>query len=566
MSTQTIDPKVVQAQAAEVADLAELDDEEPTPPPVKEPELGSLADLARPDPDFTVNAGAFTIALNDVARAHGKSASLPVLTMVHVEANAALKQITVAATNLEVAITRTLPAHVNRSGVICLPQVLATVIAGVEDTQAVRISVNAQSLTAAVTARTLASTLKCLPGADFPLVSPYANGAVKVAELELDADQLQAISKRVLPFTDTSDARPVLSGIHITADAPKHKPDGETTVKLEGADSFRLAQLTVKSVPCEFFLGDQTPKSWRHALDVIVPARFFTETLRLIAALDAARASDTEESETVTPDSDLFTLAFFAHLPKAEKGKGKKGDATQPEPEPVSAEGFAMMTTLEGTVLYNLIDGTYPDLTSILKAPAGLKTIPLPLATLGALKTAEQFADNKTVRLKCNVPKQRVVVGANSLEHGDYAATVAVLFGEDAPADKFEIAFNVRYLADIIKAVAFGDGETPVPMQVTEPSKPMFMNARGFRTVLMPMSINAVNDTAAENESSDPDPDTVQAAKAEQVVEGNVASAQVFTVVCPCNAKVAVIAGSTEICGNCGCILDDQGIVVQESA
>ena len=181
MSTQTIDPKVVQAQAAEVADLAELDDEEPTPPPVKEPELGSLADLARPDPDFTVNAGAFTIALNDVARAHGKSASLPVLTMVHVEANAALKQITVAATNLQVVITRMLPAHMNRARGICLPQVLAPLVAGVADTQAVRISVNAQALTTCITAITLASMLKCLPGADFPLVSPYANSAVKLA-------------------------------------------------------------------------------------------------------------------------------------------------------------------------------------------------------------------------------------------------------------------------------------------------------------------------------------------------------------------------------------------------
>ncbi len=130
------DPKAVHAQAKEVADFAELDAGEPR---------------------------------------------FPVLTMIHVAANAALKQITVAATNLQVVITRMLPAHMNRARGICLPQVLAPLVAGVADTQAVRISVNAQALTTCITAITLASMLKCLPGADFPLVSPYANSAVKLA-------------------------------------------------------------------------------------------------------------------------------------------------------------------------------------------------------------------------------------------------------------------------------------------------------------------------------------------------------------------------------------------------
>ncbi|CAG0981041.1 hypothetical protein ANRL3_02134, partial [Anaerolineae bacterium] len=472
--------------------------------------------------------------------------------------------------------------QVNQPSALCVPQILTPLIGNVWKEGDVTISVNAKIVTAHLQAGALSSTLKGLDANEFPIVEPPDN-LTQIATLEFTRDELHEMIARVIPFAATDESRPILTGIHLTADK---KGQDSATVKLAAADGFRLAELSQRDILAKF-TDAKPPKNWKHALDVIVPARVFVEAEKLAPG-------DDSEVQTIG-------ITFFVYVAKDQKDKNGETDGS----------GVAYVDTPQGGMMCQLLAGAYPDVSKIIKTTAELKTIPLPpLQTLNALAGARLFAADSLNTVTLMYTDQRILVKAFSVESGNYARVVRLpldVYDQVAspkitlPEDGLKMAFNVRYLGEIIRTVAFQDGESPVLMQVSIPSAPMYMNTRNYKTVLMPMNVNdgedskvvtqpvstatpanesstpeqsaidarfapdaaTLNDAAMDAEralasvASDPDPANLQDLAAEQMLEQTdpPAEPKIYTVICPCGTQLEIVEGSEEICPNCERIL-----------
>jgi DNA polymerase-3 subunit beta len=140
---------------------------------------------------------------------------------------------------------------------------------------------------------------------------------------------------------------------------------------------------------------------------------------------------------------------------------------------------------LKETVLNTqLIDGNFPDIRRII--PAESKTV----VTIGreewlqACKRAAIFARDGSNIVKLSVSSDEMTVSAASAEYGEGATSLSV----NVTGNPLEIAFNVRFLIDVLSAL-----DVPqVTLGMNEPNRPGLIRAVGddaFTYVVMPMHL-----------------------------------------------------------------------------
>ncbi len=361
---------------------------------------------------FRIRAGSLKAALADIAAVVSPKATIPILSMVMVQAGDGV--LTLSATNLDLWASRDLATddrEVNsadwraslRAFAVCVPAKPLLGILGEIDADAM-VTVEAMDEASAtvggavkVTAGRSRWTLKGLPSADFPGAAPAEwdiEFSMKAAAL---ADAFAAVGHAI----SSEETRYYLNGVFLhPADA-----DGALDLRFAATDGHRLARLAIDA-----------PEGSLCAPAVIVP--------RQVVSILAKELGRVPEDGEIGVSMGRGGAVMLFTLPMPDDG------------------------TL--TVQAKMIEGTFPDYTRVIPdAPPNRLTVGRE-ALLGALRRVVVLADGKSRAVKLEAGTDKLTLTASTIELGDAAEEVPCVYG----GPQIIWGFDGRYLRDALGAVA----------------------------------------------------------------------------------------------------------------
>lgn len=372
--------------------------------------------------------------LNVVGRVVPSKSTLPVLGNVLLASDRG--QLKLAATNLDMAVSYWVGAHVDEEGAVTLPaRLLADFVSSLPDDR-IDMALTTRGYTMHLTCGRFAANIKGIDAEDFPRIPGVADAVPYALPAAMMRECIQSVVFAAAP----DDSRPVLSGVLFTL------KDGQLT--LAAADGFRLAVRSAELTDPSVEGGQPTAP-----LQMIVPAKTLAEVARVLA--------DGEEQVEIaaTPNKNQV---MFRQAARAE-------------------------------IVSRLIEGQFPDYHKILPKQYNTRAVVNTSEFLRATRAASVFARDNSMIVKLDVtpgPEElvpgRLNVTANSAEVGDNAGEVdASVEGGEA-----QIAFNGRYLRDALEAI----GTAQAALEITGPSSPGVIKPVGeqndYLHVIMPMQVS----------------------------------------------------------------------------
>lgn len=363
--------------------------------------------------------------LGVVSRAVAPRSTLPVLGNILVTTDEG--RLRLSATNLELGISCWIGAKIEEDGATTIPARTFVDLVNALPNEEVKMDLAVRTQTLNLRCGSFNNDIKCIDAQEFPPLPPEElDGG-----LTLDLEELREMIQQVVFAASTDDARPVLTGVLVEIN------DGE--LSMAAADGFRLS-LRHSHL--------STPESG--PIRAIIPSRALSELARV--------AGDEEESVTMI-------------LPPNR--------------------GQVIFRTQNIELVSQLIEGTYPDVKGIIPNGYSSRAVLPTNSFLKACKAADIFA-----REAAHSARLRITPGGE-LEPGtlEISATAAETGSTETLVDatvegdeEVEIAFNVRFLIDVLSIV-----DTPnVALETNNASSPGVMRSVGrddFLHVIMPMHL-----------------------------------------------------------------------------
>jgi DNA polymerase-3 subunit beta len=362
--------------------------------------------------------------LSLVTRAVAPRSTLPVLGNVLVATESG--RLRLSATNLELGITCWIGAKIEAEGSTTVPaRTFADLVSALPNDR-VDMELNVRNQTLNVHCGQSNNDIKCIDAQEFPPLPP----SDLESDLMLNVADLREMISQVVFAASTDDARPVLTGVLVEINA------GEMT--MAAADGFRLSVRTAHL---------SSPSTG--PIRAIIPGRALSELSRV--------ASDGDETVSMTLPPNRGQVIFRAKNVE---------------------------------LVSQLIEGTFPDFQGVVPTSHTTRTILPTQAFLKACKAADIFAREAAHSARIRItPKGElepgtVEVSATAAQTGSNETVVDATV-EGAP---IEIAFNVRYLLDVLGVV-----DTPnVALETSGASAPGVIRPVGrddFLHVIMPMHL-----------------------------------------------------------------------------
>ena len=187
---------------------------------------------------LTCDQGDLMAALTTVSKAVNINNTLPVLNNILLKAEN--KKLTFAATNLEIAITTSIPAEIKNEGSLTVPARLFTSYVSLLSAGKVELT-NKEGLDLQVKAAKSQTRVKGISADEFPLIPQVK----KEVSLQLSAGDLLTAIQQVAFASARDMVRPVLAGVNLHATKKE--------VRLAATDSYRLSEkvLTPTKAPAE---------------------------------------------------------------------------------------------------------------------------------------------------------------------------------------------------------------------------------------------------------------------------------------------------------------------------
>ena len=365
--------------------------------------------------------------LSVVQRAVATRTTLPITQNVYIATdNSRLK---LAATNLEIAISTWVGAHVEEEGSITVPARLLTEFANSLPPERIDITSTAQPLGLALTCARFKANINGQNADDFPPIPTVDEGVIG----RIDAPVLRHAINHVAFAAATEDSRPVLTGIkvEITGDS----------FTFAAADGFRLA----------IYEGKLT-EPMSEDISFILPARALQEVNRLISG----------QSNPVE-----FTVT------------------------PQKSQALFRMENVE--LVSQLVQGTFPDYRQLIPNNYDSRIVVNQDAFLQATRTASIFARDGSgiVRLRMRSGEDgargSVAIESRAEEMGENTGEIdADVEGGDA-----KIAFNSKYLNEVLEVLADRDValETTTPSSPGVIKPALDDDTHKYTHVVMPMFV-----------------------------------------------------------------------------
>ncbi len=363
--------------------------------------------------------------LSIVSRAVAARSTLPILSNILIATDNG--RLRLAATNREMGITCWIGASIEEDGELTVPsRTLTDLVGTLLREQRVDLEVDVRGNTLHLTSGPTQAHIKGLDGNDFPITPEAAENDLVI---QIPAGELKETIEMVALAAANDDTRPVLTGVSVSY--------AEGLLTLAAADGFRLS---VRSIEIENGVGD--------TFSLIVPAKVLRELQRI-----------------VSDDDDLVTMIISRE----------------------QSQAWFHLNSIE--LFTQTIDGTFPDYNQIIPNEITTETVLDVPDLLRACKRADIFAREANHLVKFTIQPEDgmtgvVRVSATSAETGENEGTlIASITG-----DEMEIAFNVRYLMEILSVLNVNQ----VFLGTSRSDKPGLLKVVGdqsFTHVVMPMHL-----------------------------------------------------------------------------
>ncbi len=359
-----------------------------------------------------------------VSRAVATRSTLPVLNNILLSAEQG--RLKLAATNLELAITCWIGAKVDEEGATTLPARVLNDFVNSMPPERIEMNLNVKTQTLHLKCARYNANIKGIDAQEFPIIPTVGDGK----RVALEASTLREMIEQTTFAAATDESRPVLTGV-----LAKFEKD---RVTFAAADGYRLSvRYATLSEPLEA------------PLSVIIPAR---------ALQELARVSGDQEDPIIIAVTENQSQVLF------------------------------QLTNIE--IVSQLIEGQFPDFTRIIPTSYVTRTVVTTAELQNAVKASSVFARESMNTVRLNIAPAgemgggRLTIAATSAESGDNVGDIdATVEGEP-----IEIAFNARYLADVLSVVH----APQVVLETTASTSPGVFRAAGrddFIHVIMPMHI-----------------------------------------------------------------------------
>ncbi len=363
--------------------------------------------------------------VNVVARAVSPRSTLPVLSNILVKTDEG--RLRLSATNLELGITAWIGAKVKDEGAITVPARTFTDLISNLPSEDVTLTLDKQTNTLNIVCGTSSTQIKGINADEFP---PIPEPDLSTG-IPLNVENFKEMIQQVVFAASTDEARPVLTGVHLTSDKDR--------ISMAATDGFRISVRS--AVVAE-------PPSRK--LDAVIPARAMSELARL--------AVNGDETMLMVFPPDRGQVIF--HLKDVE-------------------------------MVSQLIDGNFPDYKAIIPQSFKTHTVLSTAGLLKACKQAEIIAREGTNVAKLDIQPESgsekaatLEISAISEQTGSSEITV------DASIDgtPLLVAFNVRFLREVLEVI-----KTPnVLLETNAANTPGLIRPVGddsFKHIIMPMHI-----------------------------------------------------------------------------
>ena len=371
-------------------------------------------------------------ALSLVGRAISSRPSHPILTCVLLSADAATGRLSLTGYNLSLGIISAIPATIKTGGAVALnAQLLSDIVSRLPSDSPITIDAeNPITIEAENPRRALITSVS--GSYDLAALRPadYPDLPQVAGELmALDPDALARALRATLFASSTDESKPIITGVHLQLD--------DTGLECAATDGHRLAVLRVAD---EGAAGAER-------FELTIPARSCRELERLIASC---------------PGAPLQLRHQAGQL--------------------VARCGDQQLTSRS-------LDGTYPNYRQLIP-PSFKRSLQFDRRRFSqALERVAVLADQHRGAVKlCSDPDAGTVsITAEAQDVGSGCESLPVV----AEGDAIEIAFNVRYLLDGLKAM----GAEQVVLRCNCPVTPAVLTSvdgmDGFSYLVMPIQIHS---------------------------------------------------------------------------
>jgi DNA polymerase-3 subunit beta len=362
--------------------------------------------------------------LSVVSRAVSPRSTLPVLANVLVATDEG--RLRLSATNLELGITCWIGAKILEDGSTTVPARTFNDLVATLPSDQVEMSLNVRNQKLNIRSASSNTDINCIDAQEFPpMPTPDLGDGI-----ELNVTALKEMIQQVAFAASTDEARPVLTGVLLTAQGNQ--------LTLQAADGFRLSIRKAE-------LSSSLPRP----IKAIIPARALSELARI--------ASDGETTVTMVLPPNRGQVIFH---------------------------------TKDVELVSQLIEGSYPDLEQVIPRSHQTRTVISTPAILKACKQAEIFAREGThiARIQITPGSDNqpgtVEISGQSEETG-FNQTV---IDANIEGNALLIAFNVRFLREVLDVI-----KTPnVILETNIETTPGVFRPAGednFLHVIMPMHL-----------------------------------------------------------------------------
>ncbi|MCC7427696.1 MAG: DNA polymerase III subunit beta [Alphaproteobacteria bacterium] len=365
---------------------------------------------------FTVERAALLKALAHVQNVVERRNTIPILANVQIAVREGA--LTLAATDMDIAINEAVPAQASRNGATTAPaHTLYDIVRRLPEGAAIEFDFPGGDAQLSLRAGRFSTSLNCLPVDDFPAM---AEGNL-THRFGLPANELRGLIDRTRFAISTEETRYYLNGIYLHA----AESGGVALLRAVATDGHRLARVELP-----------LPDGAKGMPGVIVPRKTVNELRKLI--------EETSDPVEIALSDTKIKLAF----------------------------GGVALTS-------KLIDGTFPDYERVIpKENDRVLRVPN-RAFSDAVGRVAAISSEKTRAIKLSLSKGHLVLSASSPDQGQATEEVDDLSYDAQP---LEIGFNHRYLLDVTDQVQgetvelrFADGAAPTTVQDAGDASALFV-------------------------------------------------------------------------------------------
>ena len=374
-------------------------------------------------------------ALQLVSRAVATRPTHPVLANVLLTADAGSNRLSLTGFDLSLGIQTSLAASVETSGAITLPaRLLGEIVSRLSSDSPVTLAVEDSGEQVQLTSLSGSYQMRGMSADDYPDLPMVESGMT----LKLQPERLVQALKGTLFASSGDEAKQLLTGVHLKFN--------ERALEAAATDGHRLAVLNVDDALQDAAVADAAVDEQGFA--VTLPARSLREVERLMASW--------RSDEPVSLFCDRGQVVFLA------------------------ADQMVTSRTLEGT---------YPNYGQLI--PDGFtRTFGMDRrALIAALERIAVLADqhNNVVKFSSQPEDGVVQISADAQDVGSGSESLPA----NLEGDAMQIAFNVRYLLDGLKAM----GTDRIVLHCNAPTTPAVLRSdeapEAFTYLVMPVQIRS---------------------------------------------------------------------------